>query len=334
MNRLSIPLSPRQSIPTSHVGPAAAVQTTPRVHVSNQHTFHTSSPLFDFKKDFLFGATQSNVRELSLRERASSDFNLMRYSSDEGGGKIVDGLDPTAKAGRKAYTKELKQHEGQWFRGAGIGRASEEFGFLKLRNNLLHPSCRYIDFMKSIVNTVAERSGKVMFTLDQVDFMRHFTDRAAVEGARSGPDGAPYAFSQYLDECTMGNRTPSDKRADHKPHALVTSMELGAFMEGPFSEMNVTYFNAAGDALDPAETKALYKKAADLCSCAENMARFKTDGKFLPEAQAAVLALQQHVHGSTNMLPTVFDWEITFSERIAARTAFDLPSEQIPKDEI
>lgn len=334
MNRLSINLkSPRPS-GTQGVNATPSIPTSPRVQAARTQMFHTSSALFDFKKDFIFGSTNSNVRDLSLRERASSDFNLMRHSSDEGQGRRLDNLAPQVEAGRKAYTSELKEHQGSWFRESGIGRASEEFNFLTLRNNLLHPTCRYIDFMKSIVNTVAAREGKVMFTLDQIDFMRHFADRAAVEGARSGTGDAPFTFGQYLAESTMGQRTPSHKLADNKPHALITSMELGAFMEGPFSSVDVTYFNTAGDALDAAETKALYKKAAELCSSPENMAQFKADGTFLPEAQAAVLALQQHVHGSQAMLPTVNDWEVGYPERIAARKAFGLAPEQVRTEEV
>lgn len=304
----------------------------PTVTPSQRRSFHASNVVWDFDKHFLFGGNRSRVRELALKLRRNADFNLTRYVANEGGGPIVDSANPEIAAARKDYFAAHKR----FFEGRGdtpgFSRGSEEFRFTPLRQNLLRPNCRYIDFMESIVNVVKARGGDVAFTFDQFDFMQHFASRAAVEFSRKdkNPD---YDFVRYTEECTMGQR--HSETGDKKPHAKITSIEVATFLEGRYKGLPVSYLGAADEELNPETVQALYDKAAAECSSGENRAHMQANGgQFAPKAREAVMALHLHVHGTAEMLPPETRWEVNAPERINARVAFGLPAEIGPKDEL
>ena len=329
------------AVPVLNTAKAAAVAQTkattplsprPPVTPSQRRLFHASIVVWDFSRDFLFGGTDSNVREMALKHRRSADFNLTRYSASEGGGSPVDYANPEMAAARMDYLSAHKQFVRGGGSEVGFSRASEEFRFTPLRQNLLRPNARYSDFMASIVNVVNARGGNFAFTFDRFDFMEHFASRAAVESARK--DGNPaYNFVQYTEECTMGQR--HTETGDRLPHASYTSMEAAMFLEGRYKGLPVTYLNPAGEELDLETVQTLYGEAAGACSSPENLAHMKANGgEFAPKARDAVVALHSYVHGTKDILPIKSKWEVNNPKRINARLAFGLPSEIGPKDEL
>lgn len=342
--------SPRAS------GIQATTLTSPRVNASQNAPFHESALRRDYSRDITFGTTRSNVREVALKEQSAADFNLLRYSSNEGSGsaRLPDVRDARVKAGIDAYHAQFSKLFGH--APTRMQRASEDFRFLSLRGNLIQPKKQYVaTFMESLMRQVlAPRDdgppGKVNYTLDQFDFYQHFSARAMVEADRQKAQPG-YAFVNYLEDHTMGSR--GGPGSDGMHHATISSVELGALLEGrysgsfaqggkfagaypdvknprtgmPYEQVPVRFFDASGERLDDDTVRELYGRAAQACSDPSNMEHLARTGGFSPEAKEAVDALQAYVHGSAAMLAPAEKWDVNLGSRQEARSQFGFEPE-------